>query len=218
MVQPNYILKLLINDLKNSLFGYTFVETTTSEINKQYDGYATYLSKRFRCIITSYLGSLFVGHCNHKKLVEHFFVFLDKVDFSPSWLLNIGMGGHSVNKTFLTEGVKEPKKKKISVIYISFWLKHTLNVAFKLLNVFKLITDLDEVAVDLYFFFKKFSASCEDYKNLEAITAVTSWYTKEHVDSQLLSIENLLVITLEQYIKLQEYFLVFLPKTKNFNY
>ena len=91
----SYILQLLINGLKNSFFNYKFNEITTVKIDKQYDGYATYISKKFVSIVTSYLGSLFVGPCNHKKFVEHFFVFLDKVDLSPRWLLNIGMDGHT---------------------------------------------------------------------------------------------------------------------------
>ena len=66
----------LQKDVKNKLYCFHFDETATSQIKKQYDGYATY--KTNTGIITAYFGSLFVGRCIAVKLTEHMFEFLQK--------------------------------------------------------------------------------------------------------------------------------------------
>ena len=43
-------------------FRYSFDETTTSKVEKQYDGYITHFRDFFKEVITAYSGSLFVRH------------------------------------------------------------------------------------------------------------------------------------------------------------
>ena len=53
----------ILNELKGLPFSFRFDETTTFQVKKQYDAYATYKSKHFGRIITVYLGTLFIGKC-----------------------------------------------------------------------------------------------------------------------------------------------------------
>ena len=42
-----FLKDILLNELKDLAFSFRFDKTTTSQIKKQYDGYATYLSEHF---------------------------------------------------------------------------------------------------------------------------------------------------------------------------
>ena len=74
-----------------------------NKVEKQYDGYITNFSNFFKQVITAYNGSMFVGHCTSKGLLHHFHSFMDSLDLSTSWLLNIGMDGPIVNTSFLNQ-------------------------------------------------------------------------------------------------------------------
>ena len=92
-----YIKEELLKRIKDVLYCFKFDETTNSQIKKQYDGYITYYSQSKKCVVTSYCGSLFLGHCTAHDLLDHFYEFMSK-------LLNIGTDGPSVNKSVLKEG------------------------------------------------------------------------------------------------------------------
>ena len=69
----------------------------------------------------------------------------------------------------------------------SFW---------SLLDILKPSIDLDQVAIDLHFFFKRSAARRKDYKIVESVTEFTTHCMKKHLEKHLescwLSIENLL--------------------------
>ena len=88
-----YYRSQLMKELDDKLFSYHFDENTTTQVKKQYDGYATFYSEAQKKVITSYCGSRFVGRCPATKLKEHFFEFMKKMNLHPRNLLNIGMGG-----------------------------------------------------------------------------------------------------------------------------
>ena len=46
-----------------------------------------------------YLRSLFLGHCDHQQVVDHFNEFGFKLRDS-SYLIHLGVGGPNVNKSF----------------------------------------------------------------------------------------------------------------------
>ena len=58
-------------DANGKLYYFHFDETTTKQVKKQYDGYATY--KTNTGIVSTYFGSLFVGRCSASKLKQHMF-------------------------------------------------------------------------------------------------------------------------------------------------
>ena len=213
-----YVKKLLMEDVKDTFFCYKFDETTTSQVKKQYDGYVTYFSKEHKQVVTRYSGSLFLGHCSSQDLVSHFYEFLDSLKLTPVWLMNLGMDGPSVNQSFQKKLKLDLEKKSQDFIDIGSCPLHIANNGFKkALDEIKSIIDLNEIATDLHFFFKRSAARREDYKLAEEITETTVWFMKKHVESRWLSIDRSLVRILEQLPNLRVYFLEKLPKEKGFH-
>ena len=136
---------------------------------------------------------------------------MDSLDLSTSWLLNIGMDGPTVNTSFLNQLKSAVGESHQSFIDIGTCPLHITNNSFKaILNVLKPIFDLDQVATDLHFFFKRSAARREDYK-------ITTHCMKKHVKSRWLSIDRSLLRILDQMENLGEYFLKEIPKQKGFN-
>ena len=188
------------------------------KVEKQYDGYITNFREFLKQVITAYSSSLFVGHCTSKDLLHHFQSFMDLLDLSTSWLLNIGMDGPTVNTSFLNQLKSEIEESHQSFIDIGTCPLHITNNSFKaILNALKTILDLDQVATDLHFFFKRSATRREDYKMVENITEITTHYMKKHVESRWLSTDRSLVPILEQIKNLREYFLKEIPKQKGLN-
>ena len=95
-----FIKDLLVKDFSDHPFSFKFDETTTSKVQKQYDAYFQYWSKISDRIVNSYCGSLFVGHCANKNIVERFEHFGEDMKWNPSHLLQLGMDGPKVNLSF----------------------------------------------------------------------------------------------------------------------
>ena len=151
-----FVKDFVIHDAKGKCFMYQFDEMITSKVEKQYAGYITHFSDFFKLVITAYSGTMFVEHCNSKDLLHHFHPFMDLLDLSTNWLLNIGMDGPTVNTSFLNQLKFEMGESHQSFIDIGTCPLHITNNSFKaILNVIKPIIDLDQVATDLHFFFKR---------------------------------------------------------------
>ena len=76
--------------------------------------------------------------------------------------------------------------------------------------------DVDQLACDLYFFFKYSSARRDDYKFVEEITEVTAQFMLRHCQTRWVSIDKVLLIIIEQFGNLYEYFVNTVPKQANF--
>lgn len=101
---------VLMEDTKNTFFGYKSDETTAMQTKNNMMVILHIQVIWFGCFVTSYLcSSLFLGHYSHEDLVVHFLDFLKIFNFSTDLLLNIGLDGP--NKTFV------PKKKVINHRY-----------------------------------------------------------------------------------------------------
>ena len=95
---------------------------------------------------------------------------------------------------------------------------HITNNSFKaILNVLNPILDLYQVTTDLHFIFKRYTARRKDYKMVENITEITTYYMEKHVESCWLRIDRPLVRILEQMENFRKYFLKEIPKRKGFN-
>ena len=128
------------------------------------------------------------------------------------------MDGPTVNTSFLNQLKSEIEESHQSFIDIGTCPLNITNNSFKaILNVLKTILDLDQVATDLHFFFKRSGARREDYKLVENITEITTRYMKKHVESRWLSIGHSLVPILEQMENLRKYSLKEIPNQKGFN-
>lgn len=109
---------------------------------------------------------------------------MDSSSLSTSWLINIGMDGPTLNQSFLKQFKIDFKESEHSLIDIGSCPLHVTNNSFKfLLNILKPSIDLDSVATDLHFFFKRSAAQRGYYKIVESISKVTTHYMKKHVES-----------------------------------
>ena len=213
-----YIKSLLMSDMAHEQFCFHFDETTTSQVKKQYDGYITYFSKKCHLVTCSYAGSLFVGHCPASALVEHFHHFIEDLNLDLENLMNLGMDGPNVNLKFSRDLQQElEENNKTSFMDTGGCTLHTVHNAFgKGMSSLKDTIDLDQLVIDLHFFFKKSSARREDYCGMSAVTDVAVHYLLRHCESRWLGIEKVLVRVIEQIKNIKEYFLNELPKKAEF--
>ena len=89
-----------MKDFSKTPFIFKFYENITSQIKKQYDGYIQHRSAKHGKVLSAYVGSLFIGHCDHNQLVEHFNVFGSKLNWDSLYLIYIGTDGSNINKEF----------------------------------------------------------------------------------------------------------------------
>ena len=94
------VVNTLMKDFSKAPLIFKFYETITSQIKKQYDGYIQYRSAKHGKVLSPYVGSLFIGHCDHIQLVEHFNVFGSKLNWDSSYLIYMGTDGSNINKEF----------------------------------------------------------------------------------------------------------------------
>lgn len=109
---------------------FSFGETTTSQIKKQYNGYATHHSKHFGWIVTVYLWTLFVGKCTGDDLMCHLNEILDKPKLPLVCIISLGMDGPCVNLLFkqkLERTLQEQDKVLIDVGTCPWHTAHFVN-------------------------------------------------------------------------------------------
>ena len=213
-----HLRSMLLEDLKNMPFTFRFDETTTSQIMKQYNGYVTYYSKQERKVVTRYTGSLFVGHCKDVDLLDHFFKFMENLKVNTDFLFSIGMDGPNVNKSFERKLVnKLAKDKGNSFLSLGSCALHTVNNDFEEgLKQLKETLDVEQLLIDVYFFFKYSSTRREDYKEMENLTNVTAEYLLKYCSTRWLYIGKVVVRMMEQMENIKEHFLTFVPAQKGF--
>ena len=239
----DHIKEGLIKEVAKTPFSFLFDETTTSQVKKQYDAYLIYWSEKTHLIEHAYIGSLFVGHCDADDLVKHYQEFVRQYGLENDYLLHVGMDGPNVNLSFekklaklLEEGsdstflkigscslhpVHGAFQKGIKELYVGvlpLTQKEKEELAKDNNLVIKAKTfDIDDFFCDLHFFFKLSSARREDYASLVELTGVVAEYAKKHAETRWVSMQKVAIRCLEQWKNLEEYFLRFLPKQKNFN-
>jgi len=212
-----YLQKIILNELKELPFSFRFDETTTSQVKKQYDAYATYHSVHFKQIITSYLGTLFVGRCTANDLLQYTTDLLTKVKLVPENIISLGMDGPSVNKLFKEKFESDLQKRGHSIIDVGSCPLHTVSNGFSVGLKSIDEVDLDQFAVDLHSFFKFSAKRIEEYFDVEKFTEVYGQRMLRHVSTRWISLQDVLVRIMEQFTNLREYFLKFLPTQKGFN-
>ena len=207
----------LKKDLLNVPFTYLFDETTNSQVKKQYDVYVQYWSKRENHIVISYVGSLMIGHCTADDLVSHFNLFMkNKLGLNPAFLLHIGMDGPNVNKSFQRKLSKQLEdESNTSFLDYGSCSLHIVHNAFRK-GIAALSFNIEQLILDLHYFFKLSSARRMDYKSVEALTEVTAWYMLRYTSSRWLSLKPAALRILEQWPNILEYFLKFLPSLNIF--
>ena len=217
----DHLKKQLIYGVKGVPYTFKFDETTSIQIKNQYDGYLQYWSSSRGEIASSYCGSIFIGHCSHKDLIQHYHEFENAMELDSTLLLHLGTDGTNVNKNFasvfseieISEIEEETNSKVLNIGTCSLHPVHTsLRKGLKKLNF-----DFDEFFYDVHLFFKLLSAHREDYASLGELTNVVAKYAMKHTSTRWLSMKYVCIRLLEQLPNLKEYFLKFLPKTNQYN-
>ena len=213
----DYLKEALLYDVKSVPFTFKFDETTTVQTKKQYDGYLQYWSPSKDQIVNAYCGSIFIGHCSSEDLATHYHEFECSLGLNSDHLLHLGMDGPNVNKKFSKILAKEfDESNQSQFLDLGTCSLHPVHTAFRK-GISKLQFDFDEFFNDIHFFFKLSSARREDYASLQTVTNLTAEYAKKHSSTRWLSMKYVCIRILEQLPNLKEYFLTFLPKTKEFN-
>ena len=144
-----------------------------------------------------------------RDLVEHFYHFMYSLQLDVDFLLHLGMDGQNVNKAFERKLIADlMKQHKNSFLQLESCSLHAMNNAFgKGIKYLKEnIIDLDQIAIDLLFFFKYSAERREDYTNVAEVTGITAVYMLKHCTSRWLSIDKVLVRIIKQFPNLNEYF------------
>ena len=175
-----YVKEMLIFDINNRTpFTFKFDETTTSQIQKQYDGYIQFWSKKRNRVESRYCGSLFVGHCKTEDLIEHFKHSVDKMKWNLGYLLHLGMDGPAVNLSFQTRLTNTLFENNKVLLDIGTCCLHMTHNGFSK-GLHSLDFNLEQFIVDLNSFFKLSSARHEDYTLLAEITQLPAHFFLTH--------------------------------------
>lgn len=212
-----YFKEKLKDDLKNVPFTFKFDETTTQQVNKQYDGYTQYWSEQHQCIKIAYNGTLMVDHCPAEKLLEHFLKFIEKSNLDLRFLLHTGMDGPNVNLKFekLLKSSDIFNKLNKSILDIGTCPLHITHNGFRN-GITKLSFNIDSFVIDINFFFKLSAARRADYLDIGSLTKVTSHFLQKHSSTRWVTLKKVCVRLLDQFENLKRYFLEFLPTTATF--
>ena len=214
-----YVKSEIVKDFAGSPFSFKFDETTTSKVQKQYDGYITYISPLANHrVVTRYVGSLFVGHCKAEDLRDHFHEFMKELKLDTDLLLGIGLDGPHVNLKFQRQLSEEMEKEKgNSFLPIGTCPLHTVNNAFgEGMKMVKGYLDIEQFLVDLHSFFKLSAARREDYKALGQVTDVVARFMLRYCSTRWLYIGKTVLRVMEQIDNIKLYFLTELPKSAGF--
>ena len=105
------------------------------------------------------------------------------------------MDGPSVNLLF-----KNKLLAQVNIIEVGTCSFHTVNTGFgKAVQSLKdVITDFDQMAIDLHFFFKYPAARREQYTKCHEITGIVTKMMDKHCESRWLSLQKILVKLSEQ--------------------
>ena len=128
------------------------------------------------------------------------------------------MDGSNINKSFQRKLVKKLEKDKGNSFFtLGSCVLHTVNNGFgEGLKQLKEKLDVEQLLIDVYFFFKYSSARREDYKEMENLIDVTAEYLLKYCWTRWLYIGKVAVRIMEPMENIKEYFLNFLPGQKGF--
>ena len=126
------------------------------------------------------------------------------------------MNGPSVNKSFEKRLIgRREKDYQTAFLTLGSCTLHIFHNAFKK-NIAELSIDIDQFGCDLHFFFKYSFARKEDYKNMQEVTDVFSWYVLKQCSTRWCTIIKVIVRIVEQWKNLCKYFLNFFSEQKYF--
>ena len=184
--------KLLLEDLNDTVFTFKFDESTTQQVNKQYDVYVQYWSKKHKCVKFAYCGIVMVDHCIAEKLLEHFLELVEKVKLNIKFMLHISMDGPNVNVKFerLLKSSKKMKSLNTNIISIGTCPLHIVHNAFRA-GVNVLNFNIDSFAIGVNFFFKHSAARRSDYRQIEDLAEIISRFIQKHSSTRWVTLRRI---------------------------
>lgn len=208
-----YVRSMIAKDACKTPF--SFDETTTSQIKKQYDAYISYFSNTFEKVVTRYVGSCFSGHCTAEDLLSDFNETIQRISLDQKYLVQIGMDGPKVNTAFmdrLKSQLKNSCNEKV-ILDVGSCSLHKVNNAF-LKSIVDVEFDFDGFASDVCFFFNISAARREDFKLMTLDTELKTQIMIRHSKIRWLSIGKVAQRIIDQWSNLKKYFLDYLPSCK----
>ena len=110
-----YIKQIILYDITNTPYIFKIDESTSSQVKNQCDGYFQGWLTKYDEVINCYCRSLFVGHCTHEQLMEHYYEFTKYLKLDSSFLLHLGIDGRGVNNPFQQKLLMSRMERKIPV-------------------------------------------------------------------------------------------------------
>ena len=165
----------------------------------------------------AYCGLLFVNHCPAEKLVEHFYEFVQKIGLDINYMLHLGMDGPNVNKKFQRLLLESPYFENTTFLDVGTCPLHIVHNAFRK-GVSSLRFNVDQLGLDINFFFKLSAGRRADYQKISEVTDIVAEYALKRSTTRWVTLRRVLVRLIEQYENLKQYFLVFLPSKSIFKF
>ena len=80
--------------------------------------------------MNSCCGSIFISHCSHKDLIQHYHEIENAMELDSTLLLHLGMDGPNVNKKFANVLISETEEE-INLQGTEYWyLLHSFHISF----------------------------------------------------------------------------------------
>ena len=155
----DHLKKQLIYDVKGVPYTFKFDKTTTIQAKKQYDGYLQYWSSSPEEVVNSCCGSIFIGHCSHKDLIQCYHEFENAMELDLNLPLHLRTDSPNVSKKFasvLISKIEEEINSK--VLNIGTCSLHPVHTSFRK-GLKKLNFDFDELFNDVQFYFQVIKCS-----------------------------------------------------------
>lgn len=196
-------------------FTLAFDECTTSQVKKQLDIHIRYWNVTSNTVVVSYLTSIFLGHATADIVCSSIMTALATDNLPFKKLLMLSMDGPNVNLAVAKKVTKELKDLGApELVDIGTCTLHKVHNSFsKALQSLPL--DVDQLATDLFGFFKLSAARREDLKEIQQLLESEEKFLLRHVSSRWLTLGPVITRILTVYAALEEYFLNFLPKQKD---
>lgn len=131
------------------------------------DIYLAYWSATFKKIVTLFIDSAFLGHAEASTVLNAVLKFIEDKNLDPKLLLHCSMDGPAVNLSFLCKLNDTLKSKGCEpTIDIGTCSLHPVHTAVTK-GLATLDFDVDQLAGDIYFWFKMSAARREDYGKVQ---------------------------------------------------
>lgn len=205
-----------INDAPNTMFTLHFDETTTIQGNKQLDILIRYFSNTSKKVEVRYLKSVMLGHAFADTVFNEIQSALLDCTLPLTQLLSVSSDGPNVNKAIkrkIDTAVREATSTGKGLVDIGFCTIHTAHNAFRS-AIQKYGLECEELAIDLYYFFKISACRREDFDKVQVELNLDETCFIRYVQSRWLTLLDALGKIRDKLDALKKYFLEVIPSTK----